>query len=106
MPLPGVRIERVRMSAVLRALGGKRPPARILSLLRLRAGGWVSTAEIIDYAWGDDEDGGPLDAPRAVYVHIHNLRRAGAVIESVVGRGSRGYRLISTPHNGNPHHAV
>ena len=59
--------------------------------------GWVSTKEIEDLIWGDEEDGGPLESAVSIAVVMHHLRRClkdGFEIESEMGRGSRGYRLV------------
>lgn len=60
--------------------------------------GWLSTREIEDLVWGDEEDGGPLETGVSIAVVIHHIRsslKPGFEIESQMGRGSRGYRLVA-----------
>lgn len=67
--------------------------ARIINCLRQAAGGLVLHAEILDYAYGGCEDGGPLWALGVIHHAVMELRRRGFPIESASGRGYR-YRWV------------
>jgi DNA-binding response OmpR family regulator len=47
----------------------------VANLLAQRFGRWVSTAALIDAAYGLDASGGPLDAENAIKAHVHHVRR-------------------------------
>lgn len=65
----------------------------IIERLRAAAGAWVSAAELIDFLYRDDPDGGPETADNSLRVEISRLRKSGAPIESHrTGPGSLGYR--------------
>lgn len=56
-------------------------------------GHWVRWPKLLDAAYGDDPDGGPLTAQRTMAVHIFRLRHAieplGLMIENYPGVGYR-----------------
>lgn len=104
-------IERWGVSLVCRRLawdGGHvdlTPTQRALlwRLMLANRGLRLTTPELIDSVWGDDEDGGPLAARIAIGVHLHRLRvilrEARAPVNVPCGTGGRGpqmrYELIS-----------
>jgi hypothetical protein len=49
----------------------------VLGLLLSRKGHWVSSDEIINALWGDDENGGPDWAIERLRVLVHQLRGLG-----------------------------
>src|SRR5215208_4436582 len=64
--------------ALLSSLPRKLPQRDIvLGLLLSRKAYWVSTDEMIDALWGDEEDGGPEGAIEQVRVLVHQLRGLG-----------------------------
>jgi len=69
----------------------------ILRRLARRPGHWVSVHDLVEAAYGDDPDGGPLSAPVAVRGHLGHLRRLlprfGWTIEREI-HGYCGYRLV------------
>jgi len=71
--------------------GSHRMPALMLgvsTLLAATPGRIVSTDQLIDWLYGEDPDGGPLDARCCIAVAVHHLRRRGVPIRS---HGHRGY---------------
>ena len=60
----------------------------------------VKCADLIDALWGDDPEGGPLHAEKAVHVYVcrlnKTLRAFGREIKGQRGRDG-GYRLIRLP---------
>ena len=73
------------------------PPkvAETLRLLLDRPDRVMSWDAIIDYLWGMDIDGGPLDPHNVVTVYVWKIRKllGSAIIETVHGTG---YRLNSS----------
>lgn len=70
---------------------------RVILRHLMDTGTWVSTQEMAEVIWGHREDGGPLNARDSVAVLVGALRkrlRPGFHIESMMGRGSFGYRLV------------
>ena len=71
--------------------------ASILLRLALNPGGIVPMLAIIEWLYGEREDGGPDDAPRAVWQRIHKLRHrlnAERFPGVIISHGStRGYSL-------------
>ena len=67
----------------------RKPPERdiVLGLLLSRNGHWVSSDEIIDALWGDDENGGPDWAIARLRVLVHQLRERGWNINTWSRRG-------------------
>ena len=67
----------------------RKPPERdiVLGLLLSRNGHWVSSDEIIDALWGDDENGGPDWAIARLRVLVHQLRGRGWNINTWSRRG-------------------
>src|SRR5262245_53476947 len=55
--------------------------SRLLAALR-HAPGALRWKELVEYVYGDDPDGGPLWAPRAITVAVHRLRKRGHKISS------------------------
>ena len=92
-----VVIHRVGLKSFLRALGpGGRAttvgrPACLLvgleTLLGVNRGRTVSRTEMVDWIYGEEEDGGPLWADKSLDIGIMHLRRRGVPIENVHGRG-------------------
>lgn len=68
--------------------------SRIVNRLRLAAGASVAVGELIEAAYYDRADGGPLNAERIVGIMIGRLRRRGFPIV-LVGWG-RGWRFAPT----------
>lgn len=64
-------------------------PGKLLAAL---AGGPTTMDQIVDRIYGDDPDGGPLDAPAAIWREMHRLRGRGYALECVTT-----YRLTRTP---------
>lgn len=63
---------------------------RVLALLVLRAGGWVTADRLVDELWG----GRPPDSARkALQMHVSRLRRVLGAAASVLESGAAGYRL-------------
>jgi DNA-binding response OmpR family regulator len=61
----------------------------ILDVLRARLGLWISAPELVEYIYGDDEDGGPIAARSIIETRVFYLRRKGNRIRSHWGRGYR-----------------
>lgn len=59
------------------ALGGRNRLGSLLAILQIHEGGWVKYEELVDYVWGDREDGGPLSAMNCVAVMANRLRNRG-----------------------------
>lgn len=77
---------------------GMKQLIRILYLLYSKSPNVVTHAELIDYIWGNDPDGGPLGASDCVKVYVSHLRRvleAHKVPVRVVNVFSRGYMLVA-----------
>lgn len=71
-------------------------------------GHFIQTDSLVEAAYFDDEDGGPLTATCCIRVSIHRvreiLRRLGVEIEGYRGRGHSGYRLhLPTTRKGDVH---
>jgi hypothetical protein len=73
-------LHRITTKAPLRSLPPVSPwakpwrqKARLLSALA--AGGIVTQRDLIDAMWGDDPEGGPLDADGIMRQHIYSLRQ-------------------------------
>lgn len=49
----------------------------------------VTKAELIDWLYCDDEEGGPMTADHILDVQVHHLRARGVPIETVWGVGWR-----------------
>jgi hypothetical protein len=60
-----------------------------LNRLRLAAGALVTYAEMTEYLWGDDPEGGPLDPPAIFAQYTFHLRRSGYPVLNVQGVGHR-----------------
>src|ERR1700719_2577020 len=81
-------IHRISTAAFLKALSPLPVPnyrhwwpspivkSRIVGTLLLRPGQRISTEELLDSVYGDDPEGGPEFAARALHVHVSRLRRA------------------------------
>lgn len=69
----------------------------VLAALARQRGEALSIRSVIDVAYGDREDGGPLAAVSTIRVTIHNLNQKiadrGWFVENDYGRG---YRLVRT----------
>ena len=63
---------------------------KVARVLNARRGCWITMKEIVDDVYGDDEDGGPLDAKSVVRQTIHRLKRKGWPIVNNL----RGYSLL------------
>lgn len=72
-----------------RWLPGLRVCSKVLNRLRLGAGALVGHAELIEAVWGDDPDGGPVDAHNRIGIAVMSLRREGHPIATFFGRGYR-----------------
>ena len=72
-----------------------RPGAALARLFAAR-GKFVSTADIIEAVYGNDEDGGPTTADSCVKVMVYRIQKILARLDlQVVGfRGKNSYRLI------------
>jgi hypothetical protein len=92
MAQAAVTLHRISTKAFLRALLPRTclPPAkprkprvsaRLLGTLQLQPGRLYTWAELVDSAYGDDPEGGPLNALGSIKVLLHHLRRAGYPIE-------------------------
>lgn len=58
-------------------------------------GSYVRTGDLVDFIYGDDEDGGPMCADRVVRVAIWKARRAiSGVGWTIAARRHLGYRLV------------
>ena len=94
-------LHKITTKALLKVLPGRwrrRPNSRnarpqrqmdhvILDILKSRQGRYVSSLELIDYLYGDDECGGPESAEGFIRTKIHQLRREGHSIRNVYNRG-------------------
>lgn len=85
-------LHRVTTSALLRSL----PRANHLQVMAglLSCGEPVCAHQVIEYLWGDREDGGPLEASHQINIYVHWLRKFGWKIRkhhglqrSIHGRG-------------------
>jgi DNA-binding response OmpR family regulator len=65
--------------------------------LAVRFGRWTSTEQLVAAAYGQQPDGGPLNANRVIGVVVHNLRRklrlSGLAIEGQPYSGRRMVRI-------------
>jgi len=65
--------------------------------LAIRFGRWTSTEQLVTAAYGDQPDGGPLNADKVIGVVVHNLRRklklTGLTIEGAPYSGRRMVRI-------------
>jgi hypothetical protein len=87
------QLVRITTKGMLRALGDvevARSPqspsagarqSRLLAALR-HSPGPLRRAELVEYIYGDDPDGGPLWAPTMITVTVHRLRKSGHKIMS------------------------
>jgi DNA-binding response OmpR family regulator len=94
----GLRVDTARKSAVWSGGRVTLTPAqsRIMASLATSAGRVVRREALIDAVWGDDEDGGPDDARKSVYVHVCQLRRRLAALQfpgRIVNHHGVGYEL-------------
>lgn len=73
-------------------------PGAALARLFRNCGTYVPVAEMIDAAWYDDPDGGPLCIRNCLAVNMCKVNRilasAPAYVEGSKGSYSRGYRLV------------
>jgi predicted ATPase/DNA-binding SARP family transcriptional activator len=67
---------------------------RLLALLVLRSGGWVTADRLVDELW---EERPPDSARKALQMHVSRLRRAFGAAASVLQSGAAGYRLGIAP---------
>jgi DNA-binding response OmpR family regulator len=67
--------------------------SRVMAELMQRFGEFVSRDRLVDIAYGDDPDGGPLDANNSMAKTVHDLRvkvaRHGLMLEGRQWYGSR-----------------
>jgi hypothetical protein len=67
----------------------------IANLLAQRFGCWVSTAALIDAAYGLQPAGGPLDAANVVKAHVHAIRvKIAPYGLAVEGKAMIGRRMV------------
>lgn len=65
----------------------------ILRCLQEARGSAVTTDALVDYCYGDREDGGPDWASSTIKEAVFQLRKLGVRIGSLRGRGRSGYWL-------------
>ncbi|WP_164743056.1 winged helix-turn-helix domain-containing protein [Mesorhizobium sp. Z1-4] len=67
----------------------------IVRRLAWRPGLFVGTAELVDYVYRDDPDGGPLDANKCIQIAITRYRQQLEPLGwEIKTRFGRGYRLM------------
>ncbi len=64
-------------------------PRILLQALLWQLDRFIPYDAIIDLLWGDDPDGGPLNAQNVIAVMVHRLRQQGHKIETWHGIGLR-----------------
>jgi DNA-binding response OmpR family regulator len=82
----------------------------VLNCLLVNQGRIVSVDELVEYVWGDDEDGGPVGAREMIRMYAVMLRRMGWEIDNIHGRGyaiwwrgqERPIRIRDEPMNRKP----
>lgn len=87
-------LEVISTKSFLKSLGGERGYrqtagtfGKILAFLELHRGKMVLYPQIVEYLWGDREDGGPEDPENNIGVYVLRLRRSGYLIRTHYGRG-------------------
>ena|SRR5260221_7022766 len=92
------RLDRISVRSLLRLLGDRNKPsatstgkgrncAVLLAHLQARQGQICLVDELIEAIWGGEPEGGPLEAEGEIRCMVHGLRREGAAIRTIWGRG-------------------
>lgn len=82
-------LHRVGLKAFLRTLPHTGLINGVGTYLGAHRGRLCSSPEIIDWVYGEHEDGGPDNAPDCVRIAIMRLQRMGAPIATTIERGYR-----------------
>ena len=94
LPTSTVVLDRTTSKLLSYALiGGKRyegqkvPWTQIRLQTALLSGGLWSNKELLDWIYGDDRDGGPLNDNGSIWTAVYSLRKQGKPILNVFGQG-------------------
>lgn len=94
-PNCGYRHAREDYAPELAGFGRSRRQQEVILRLSQAHGSLVHTDQLIDFVYGDDEDGGPLDARACLQVHITKARqKINRLGWTIVAERFRGYRLV------------